>query len=125
MNLNSISKKPIQLLVLLLILLLSATAMSAGPSATPRRVDVTAHRFAYEPSEITLKKGEPVVIVLHSTDVTHGLMIADLGVLSEVKKEHDAEIELTPTTVGRFQGKCAHFCGKGHGSMIFEVNVVE
>jgi cytochrome c oxidase subunit II len=123
MNLNS--KRPIQLFVLLLILLLSATAMSAGPSVAPRRIEVTAHRFAYEPSEITLKKGEPVVIVLHSTDVTHGLKIPDLGVLSEVKKGHDAEIELTPTAVGHFEGKCAHFCGKGHGSMTFEVNVVE
>jgi cytochrome c oxidase subunit II len=123
MNVNA--KKPIQMLVLLLVLLLSATAMSAGPSAAPRRIEVTAHRFSYEPSEITLQKGEPVVIVLHSTDVTHGLKIPDLGVLSEVKKGQDAEIALTPTTVGRFQGKCAHFCGKGHGSMIFEVNVVE
>ncbi|MFZ0883723.1 MAG: cupredoxin domain-containing protein [Candidatus Acidiferrales bacterium] len=123
MNLNS--KRPVMLLVLLFVALFSATAISAGANATPRRIYVTAHRFAYEPSEITLKKGEPVIIVLHSTDVTHGLKIPDLGVLSEVKKGHDAEIALTPTALGRFQGKCAHFCGKGHGSMIFEVNVVE
>jgi cytochrome c oxidase subunit II len=43
----------------------------------------------------------------------------------EVKKGHPVEIPLTPTEAGHFQGKCAHFCGKGHGSMRLTINVEE
>jgi len=96
-----------------------------GRSSAPRRIEITASRFSYSPSEITLKKGEPVILVLKSTDVTHGLSIKDLGVKSEIKKGQTVEIPVTPTTIGTFQGKCSHFCGKGHGSMTLVVNVVE
>ena len=92
----------------------------------PRRIEITASKFSYSPNQITLKKGESVVLVLHSTDVTHGLKIPDLGVnTTEIKKDKDSEISLTPTTAGHFTGKCAHFCGKGHGSMILQIDVVE
>ena len=96
-----------------------------GQSSAPLRIEIEAGRFSYSPSEITLKKGEPVVLVLTSRDVTHGLAIKDLGVKAEIKKGQTVEVELTPTKVGTFRGKCSHFCGKGHGSMVLEVNVVE
>ena len=93
---------------------------------TPRRIEITASKFAYSPNEITLKKDEPVVLVLHSTDVTHGLTIPDLGVnVTEIKKDKDTEVPLTPTKTGHFTGQCAHFCGTGHGTMILQVEVVE
>lgn len=95
------------------------------PSEQPRRIEIEAKRFTYSPSEITLKKGEPVALILDSTDVAHGLSIKDLGVKTEIKKGQAAELDFTPTQVGTFQGKCSHFCGKGHGSMILTVNVVE
>jgi cytochrome c oxidase subunit II len=105
--------------------LLLCSFLFAGPE-TPRRIEVAASRFSYSPNQITLKKDEPVVLVLHSTDVTHGLTIPDLGVdTTEIKKGKDSEIPLTPTKTGHFSGQCAHFCGTGHGSMIFQIDVVE
>jgi cytochrome c oxidase subunit II len=105
-------------------LLLSCT-LFAGPEK-PRRIKVSASKFAYSPNQITLKKGEPVVLVLRSMDVTHGLTIPDLGVnTTEIKKGKDSEVTLTPEKVGHFAGQCAHFCGAGHGSMIFQVEVTE
>src|SRR5882757_5653410 len=92
---------------------------------TSRRIEITASKFSYSPNQITLKKGEAVVLVLHSTDVTHGLKIPDLHVVTEIKKGKDSEIPLTPTQTGHFNGKCAHFCGSGHGSMALEIEVVE
>jgi hypothetical protein len=41
---------------------------------------VTAKRFGFEPGEITLKKGQPVVLVLKSADVPHGLRFRELNV---------------------------------------------
>jgi cytochrome c oxidase subunit II len=104
---------------------LVATANAARRTPEERRVEITASRFSYNPSEITLKKGEPVVLVLTSTDVTHGLAIKDFDVKTEIKKGKTAEVTFTPLKVGTFQAKCSHFCGKGHGSMVLTVNVVE
>ena len=101
------------------------TVMLGNQPKPVEHIDVTASRFSFQPSEITIKKGEPVTITVHSADVTQGLVIQDLGVRTEVKKGQEAQVTLTPETAGTFEGKCAHFCGKGHGSMVFTVHVVE
>ena len=105
--------------------LLLYSPLFAGPE-TPRRIEIAASKFAYSPNQITLKKDEPVVLVLHSTDVTHGLVIPELNIaVTEIKKDKDTEVPLTPTKTGQFAGQCAHFCGTGHGTMILQVEVVE
>jgi cytochrome c oxidase subunit 2 len=111
--------------LLIAAILFAGTGMLAGDKDSPRRIEIVATRFSYAPSEITLKKGEPVILVLSSTDVTHGLKVKELGIKLDVKKGHPEEIPVTPTETGHFEGKCAHFCGKGHGSMTLEINVVE
>jgi cytochrome c oxidase subunit 2 len=100
-------------------------AASVNPAQAPRRIEITASRFSYTPNEITLKKGEPVVLVFHSTDVTHGFKLPEMNIKSDIKKGRDTEVAFTPTVAGHFVGKCAHFCGKGHGSMILQIIVVE
>jgi cytochrome c oxidase subunit 2 len=92
---------------------------------TAQKIEVVARQFSFSPSEITIKKGEPVTIAMTSTDVTHGLVISELGVKTDIKKGKEEDVNVTAQTVGTFQGRCAHFCGKGHGSMIFTVHVVE
>ncbi len=109
------------------VLALTATVLGGQPKTTPsaNHIEVTASRFSFSPNEITVKKGDPVTITVHSSDVTHGLVIPDLGIRTEVKKGQSEDLTLTPEAAGTFQGKCAHFCGKGHGSMTFTVHVVE
>jgi len=93
--------------------------------ATPHRIEVTARRFTFEPGEITLKKGEPVVIVLKSKDVAHGLRFRDLNVEAKVGAGGTVEMRFTPEKTGEFLGHCYVFCGTGHGSMAMKVHVVE
>ena len=109
------------------VLALTATVFGGQPKTAPsaQHIDITASRFSFAPNEITVKKGDPVTITVHSSDVTHGLVIPELGLRTEVKKGQSEDLTLTPEAAGTFQGKCAHFCGKGHGSMIFTVHVVE
>jgi cytochrome c oxidase subunit II len=107
------------------VLLVSVATMAAKPVNPPQKIQVTASKFQFEPNQITVKKGEPVTIVLTSNDVTHGLKIPDLHVEDTVKKGDFTELNFTPDKTGTFQGKCAHFCGKGHGMMTFTVTVVE
>jgi cytochrome c oxidase subunit II len=108
---------------------LCLTALSRG--ATPRPTEpakvitITAKRFAFSPSEITLKRGEAVTLIIQSDDVSHGLVIEDLGLRTEIKKGQATSVTITPERVGEFGGKCAHFCGSGHGSMTLSVEVIE
>jgi cytochrome c oxidase subunit 2 len=97
-----------------------------APAAdTPKRIEVVAKRFAYMPAEITLKKGDPVVIVLRSDDVTHGIKFKELGIDSEIRKGAATELPFTPTRTGDFVGHCSRFCGAGHGSMTLTLHVTE
>jgi len=91
----------------------------------PRRIEVTAKRFEYIPAEITVKKGEPVVLVLHSTDVAHGIKFADLGLKADIGSAGTSELPFTPDKVGTFVGHCSHFCGSGHGTMTLTMHVTE
>jgi len=98
---------------------------STNAQATPRRIEVTASRFAFTPGEITLKKGQPVVLVVKSADVAHGLRFRELNLNIKVDKGGTAEMQVTPDKTGDFVGHCSVFCGSGHGAMALTLHVVE
>jgi cytochrome c oxidase subunit II len=103
----------------------NALSLKAHAEAVPRHIEVTAKRFAFEPTEITLKKGEPVDLVLKSTDVPHGLRFRELNVEVKVGKGGTSEVHFTPSQTGTFVGHCSVFCGAGHGSMTLKLHVVD
>jgi cytochrome c oxidase subunit II len=102
-----------------------ALMQKAQAENTPRRIEVTAKRFEFAPAEITLKKGEPVDLVLKSTDVPHGLRFRELNVDLKVSKGGTSEVRFTPNRTGTFVGHCSVFCGSGHGSMALKLHVVD
>jgi len=106
--------------------LVAAALVGRTPLARPdgpRVIDVSAKRFAFTPSEIHLKRGEPVTLRIHSADVTHGLYLKPLGIDAEIEPGKTAEVTFTPTVSGRFTAICDHFCGSGHGNMHMELLV--
>jgi cytochrome c oxidase subunit 2 len=109
------------------ILILGSLALSgfAAGSDTPKTVNVSAKRFAFEPSQITLKKGEPVILELTTQDVAHGLKFKELNLTTRIDKGKTAELAFTPTQAGDFVGHCSVFCGSGHGSMTLTLHVTE
>ena len=116
---------------LLLTLIIGALALSAFSApraqaqAAPQRIVVTAKRFSFDPAEITLKKGQPVVLVLKSADVAHGLRFRELNVNVKVNAGGTAEVQFTPDKTGDFEGHCSVFCGSGHGTMSLKLHVVD
>ena len=103
-----------------------AALTQAAPASDPsRRIEVVAKRFTYFPAEITLKKGEPVVLAFRSDDVTHGIKFKELNVQTEIRKGAVSELAFTPMQTGDFVGHCSHFCGTGHGSMTLTLHVTE
>lgn len=98
---------------------------SAVTESAPRRIEIHAKRFSFQPPEITLKKGETVTLALTSDDVPHSLLIEGLHVNSTITKGHVTEVTITPAADGDFRGRCGRFCGSGHGSMTFVAHVVD
>lgn len=110
----------------LTLVLVTMAAIGAYPgNSSPEKVEVVAKRFAFEPAEITVHKGQPVTLEISTEDVAHGIVINELGIRTEVAKGKTSEVSFTPEQTGTFVGKCAHFCGAGHGSMTLTIHVTE
>ena len=109
-----------------LVVAISIFVLKCRANPEPERtIEIHAHRFAFSPSEITVKKGETVHLKLISDDVPHSLLIKDLGINQLVTKGKPAEVTFTPQQEGDFHGQCGHFCGAGHGKMAIDVHVTE
>jgi len=102
-----------------------AGARVSQAQSAPRRIEIVAKRFDFTPGDITLKKGEPVVFVVSSADVDHGLKFKDLNLNIKTAKGKTTEVPFTPTKTGNFVGQCSVFCGAGHGSMKMQLHVTE
>lgn len=114
--------------------LLGATAVAtlilgvqehSSAAATEQVFHLTAKKFEYSPSEITVKKRQPVVIEIVSLDRKHGFMIPELAVRSDVKPGARNVVRFTPDKTGTFNFHCDLFCGSGHESMAGTLVVVE
>ena len=102
-----------------------AATTSARAQDAPKRIELTASKFHYSLGELTLKKGQPVVIVLKSLDATHGLRFRDLDLNTKAEKGTSSELAFTPQKTGTFVGHCSVFCGSGHGQMTLTLHVVD
>ena len=110
--------------LLAFICLIGVTTASPA-TGSPHRIEVIAKRFAFVPNEITVKRGEAVVLAVHSEDTHHGLMFKELGLVADVPKGHTVEMSFTPSATGTFVGVCSHFCGRGHGQMKLMLKVTD
>src|SRR5438270_550326 len=117
MEVNPMRRTYIVSVPLLLSIGLAGLAQANSPSQQ-------AKRFGLTPSEVTMKKGEPVLLVLTSDDVSHGLRFRELNVNLKAPKGGSAEAQFTPKVTGDFVGHCSVFCGSGHGSMALTLHVV-
>ena len=97
-------------------LLLAAPAAPTN-AAEPRVVRIVAKRFSYTPSEVRLKKGEPVVLELISEDRVHGFKLPAFGIRTDVRPKEVTRVPLTPDKTGTFTFACDVFCGDGHDDM--------
>jgi cytochrome c oxidase subunit II len=89
----------------------------------PQVVGIVAGKFHFTPDHITLKKGQPVILRLTSSDATHGFMLRALKIDTDIKPGKVKEIRVTPTSAGTFKAICDHYCGLGHGNMKMTVVV--
>ena len=97
----------------------------AGAAVNPKVIEISAKKFQFTPSEITLKKGEPVILRMTSTDRVHGFMAKPFKIDTDIPPDKTTDVAITPDTAGNFTIICDHYCGTGHGNMKMKVAVVE
>ncbi|HEY6119900.1 MAG TPA: cupredoxin domain-containing protein, partial [Pyrinomonadaceae bacterium] len=88
-------------------------------------IHITAKKFEFTPDTITLKKGEPVVLVFSSQDRKHGFNLRAFGIRADVNPGGTARIQFTPDKTGKFTFSCDVFCGEGHEDMTGTMVVTE
>ena len=100
-------------------------ASARVPAGAEKVIHLTAKRFEYVPSEITLQKGVPIVLELTSLDREHGFDVPELGIRAEVEPGETTRVRIVPDRTGRFEFHCDVFCGSGHEDMSGELVVVD
>jgi cytochrome c oxidase subunit 2 len=76
------------------------------------------------PPTIDLPVDRPVHFVLRTKDVNHAFWVPQFLEKKDLIQGLDNSLDITPTTVGEFDGKCAEFCGLDHWRMPFTLRVV-
>ena len=97
----------------------------ANSRPVEREIHITAKKFDFTPDTITLKKGEPVVLVVSSQDRKHGFNLRAFGIRADIEPGGTAQIRFTPDKTGKFTFSCDVFCGDGHEDMTGTVIVTE
>ena len=100
-------------------------ASASLPSGAEQVIHLTAKRFEYVPSEITLQRGVPTVLELTSLDREHGFEVPELGIRAEIEPGQTTRVRIVPERTGRFEFHCDVFCGSGHEDMSGELVVVD
>lgn len=111
------------LLAPLALLFLFTTADAETPTDSAREIRITARKFEFLPRTITVRRGEPVRLVVTSEDVDHGFALKDFNVKETIKAKQTKVIELTPDREGKFSFSCSVYCGAGHDEMTGELIV--
>ena len=98
---------------------------SGGAASGGDVIHISAKKFEFNPSRITLKRGKTVTLELTSLDRKHGFLIPDLKLRADVPAGGSVRVTLTPDKTGSFPFRCDLFCGSGHDSMTGVIDVVE
>lgn len=98
---------------------MGGTVMAQGAKQPDKErvIKIVAQRFSYTPSEIVLKKGQPVVLEFTSLDFVHGFKIPDLDIRADLPPGKITRVRLTPEKAGVYDFLCDNFCGSGHEEM--------
>src|SRR6185436_5677244 len=103
-----------------------ATYVAAQPAQPKERIiRIDAKRFDYTPGELTLKKGEPVILELTSRDVLMGFNLPDFGLRADMVPDKVTRVRFVLDKTCCFTLLCNIFCGTKHEEMNGRLTVVE
>jgi cytochrome c oxidase subunit II len=91
-----------------------AAAQQSGPV---HEIKMTAKKYQFDPSVITVKQGEHVKLVITALDREHGFKLDAFHINEKLPKEKPITIEFTASKPGTFKFHCSVVCGIGHHRM--------
>src|SRR3954467_8241175 len=92
---------------------------------SPRSRTDSASVAMVTPGELTLKKGEPVILELTSRDVRMGFNLPGFNLRADMVPDKVTRVRFVPDKTGTFTFVCDIFCGGGHEEMSGKLLVVE
>jgi cytochrome c oxidase subunit II len=99
-----------------------------APTAPPRRiVRISAERYTFFPSRITILAGEEVEFRIKSDDTSHGFRVVggDVNITIPKRGKGEAVVVVKLQEPGRYRFECSRMCGAGHNFMRGELIVRE
>ena len=102
------------------------TYVAAQPAQPKEKViKITAKRFDYTPGNLTLKKGEPVILEFTTLDVLMGFNLPDFNLRADIVPDKVTRVRFVPDKTGTFTFLCDIFCGARHEEMNGRITVVD
>ncbi len=96
---------------------------SGAAAAGEREITLDARMFAFEPGRLRVNQGDRVTVILHSTDVVHGLYIDGYDVDIQAQPGQPAQATFVADKLGKYRYRCSVSCGAMHPFMIGELVV--
>lgn len=107
----------------LTLLALLAPLPSSAQTPVQRRIELDARMFAFEPARLRVSQGDELTLILHSTDVVHGLFLDGYNVNIIAEPGKPAQATFVAERRGKFRFRCSITCGNLHPFMIGELIV--
>lgn len=86
-------------------------------AGTVKSFIMTARQWVFEPSTVTVNRGDTVQVTIESVDVTHGFAIPDFNVSERLEPGKTVNLEFVADKSGTFTFFCNVLCGSGHRDM--------
>jgi len=121
----TLSHRGLRIVAAAAVLSLGCAAAYVSAQPTEKVIKITAKRFDYTPGKLTLKKGEPVILELSTSDVLMGFNLPDFNVRADVVPDKVIRVRFVPDKTGTFTFLCDVFCGTKHEEMNGTITVVD
>ena len=98
--------------------LTTTTTTTTSTTTIPvKEFTMTAKKWVFDPSVITVKQGDKVRLKITSTDVTHGFALTEFNVKVDLVPGKEETVEFIADKKGEFTFFCSVMCGEGHLDM--------
>ncbi len=101
----------------------AATYVVAQPKE--KVIKIKAKRFDYTPGNLTLKKGQAVILEFTTADVLMGFNLPDFNLRADIVPEKVTRVRFVPDKTGTFTFLCDIFCGTKHEEMNGKITVID
>jgi cytochrome c oxidase subunit 2 len=107
----------LRILALLWLLLLALLLTGQETEPPMREIRMTAKKYEFSPSEIHVKSGERIRLVITALDRKHGFELKAVEIKTELVKGKETVVEFVAPKAGQYLFNCSVFCGFGHRGM--------